>query len=81
MIRRMLNEPSGAGSQLDSARAGRIVLDEQVQRAVLVELQLIPVTDGIAVDRVRHEELLHVVHRHRPEGVGGRVCPLSKWIT
>src|SRR5207237_10162240 len=50
------------------ALPGSIVLDVNIQRAVRVEIELVAISDRVAVERVRDEEVFVVVHGKRPEG-------------
>jgi len=50
------------------------VLNVDGKRTVGIELQLVEVADGAAIDPILDTSLVGILHRQRPEGVdGGRV--------
>src|SRR5580658_9476042 len=48
-------------------RAGVVALNVQIERAVLVELQSIPVPNGVPIDRIRYKIAIFVVGRDGPK--------------
>jgi len=59
-------------------RAGVVVLQVKIQRAVRIRLTCVPSAERIAVERVCHEEVIRVMHGQRPEAVDWRELPLRE---
>ena len=58
----------------------RFLLQVQGQRTVVIKLQLVPVADRVASDRILDEELVGVVHSDRPESSHRGQLSLAKRI-